>query len=175
MMFNKRLRLRLLFDVLEIEMPTSSRRTRADFLLQLASHTSLGLSRERMIHLTMQWPQDRNHCVAVVVFMSFDRWKPEDFNSFSANVASNNTAVAPHDQTASRSATKPALLPWTNRHGIAGPDAKITKYSNPSIDLLDRAVAIPRDRQRQIMNRATEVKRPAHCNEIVGIRRLFAA
>jgi hypothetical protein len=54
MMFNKRLRLRLLFDVLEIEMPTSSRRTRADFLLQLASHTSLGLSRERMIHLTMQ-------------------------------------------------------------------------------------------------------------------------
>jgi hypothetical protein len=25
------------------------------------------------------------------------------------------------------------------------------------------------------MNRATEVKRPAHCNEIVGIRRLFAA
>jgi hypothetical protein len=27
------------------------------------------------------------------------------------NVASSNTATAPHDQTASRSATKPALLP----------------------------------------------------------------
>ena len=57
-----------------------------------------------------------------------------------------------------------------NRHGISGPDAEITKYSNPSIDLLDKAVAIPRDRQRQVMNRATEVKRPAHSNEIVGIR-----
>jgi hypothetical protein len=53
------------------------------------------------------------------------------------------------------------------RHGISGPDAKITKYSNPSIDLLDKAVAIPRDRQRQVMNRATEVKGPAHSNEML--------
>jgi hypothetical protein len=33
MMFNKRLRLRLFFGVLEIEMPTSSQRTRADLLV----------------------------------------------------------------------------------------------------------------------------------------------
>jgi hypothetical protein len=32
-----------------------------------------------------------------------------------------------------------------NRHGISGPDAKITKYSNPSIDLLEpiRSILVP--------------------------------
>ena len=67
------------------------------------------------------------HFLALIQTMGIDAWncmtgfseiaaagltKPTNvLNSFSANFASSKTATAPHDQTASRSATKPALLP----------------------------------------------------------------
>jgi hypothetical protein len=54
------------------------------------------------------------------------------------------------------------------RHRASGPDAEIAQPSNPSIDLRSKAVAIPRDRQRQVMDRAAEVKGPAHRNEMLG-------
>ena len=57
----------------------------------------------------------------------------------------------------------------SERHRASGPDAEIAQPSNPSIDLRDKAVAIPRDRQRQVMDRAAEVKRPAHCNEMLRL------
>jgi hypothetical protein len=55
-----------------------------------------------------------------------------------------------------------------DRHRASRHNAEIAQPSNPSIDLRDKAAAIARDRQRQVMDRAAEVKRPAHRNEMLG-------
>ena len=56
----------------------------------------------------------------------------------------------------------------TDRHRASRLNAEIAQLSNPSIDLRDKAAAIPRDRQRQVMDRAAEVKGPAHTREMWG-------